>query len=101
MPAVALASQDAQRVGHLGPGHRIGDELNPSGTAVLICAASQAGNEFHVLSDGVVFISTGGEHRVAAEESKGAGDDEVAPQAVPAQATGQERAQVLDGLQSG
>ncbi len=46
-------------------------------------------------------VSADVEHRVAAKQPEGAGDDEVAAEPVPAETAGQEGAQVLDRLKCG
>lgn len=101
MPAVALAAEYAQGLGHLGPGDRVGDVLDAIGQPVVASVAAQAGDELHVLPHRCVLVAAGGDRRLAAEEPERARDDEVAPQAIPPQAPGQEGALILDGLDPG
>ena len=99
VPAVALAAEDPQASRDLGPGDRVRDEQDAVAPVAPARQAAHAHDDLHVLADGLVHVAAGGDHRLAPEEAERAGDHEVAAEPVPAEPAGEERAQVLDGLQ--
>ena len=98
VPAVALARQHPQRGRRLGPADGVGDEHDAVVLAPLAAVAVQAHDELGVLADGRRVVAARVDHGLAAEQAEGAGDDEQRADARPADAAGQERAQVLDDL---
>jgi hypothetical protein len=61
----------------------------------------QVRHQLHVLSDGIPCIATHRLDELAGEEAERAGDDEQAVDAVPADASDQKGAEVLDHLHRG
>jgi hypothetical protein len=101
VPAVALAAEHGQRLGHLGPGHGVGHEGDPVGAPPLVGVAPQPDHQLHVLAHGVVGVAADAAHRLAVEEAEGAGDDEVPAEPVPAEPAEEVGAEVLHRLDPG
>ena len=100
MPPVALAPQDRQRLGDLGPGHGVRDELHDRRRPAR-AGGPQPCHQLHVLADRSVQVAAGDQDGLLLEQPEGARDDQVAPQAVPAEPAEQERPQVLHVLHPG
>ena len=100
VPAVPLPPQHGEGAWRFRPGDGIWDELHPSGNPSLVPLPSEPQDELHVLADraGVAACL---KERLAPEQSEGAGDHEVSTEAIPANATEQERPQILDRLEAG
>ena len=101
VPAITLPSQHLHRLGNLSPRHRIRHKSDFAGTAPLVRKPFEPQHQLHILADGVVEVPAGAQHRFASEQTKSAGDDDVAPQAVPSESAEQESPQILDDLHAG
>src|SRR2546425_10297463 len=98
MPALALAREDAARFWDLRPGDGVGNEGDLVADLLPLQVTMQADDEVHVLHHAPRLVPADGVEVLLAEQAERAGDDEAAAEAVPGEATGQERAPVLDHL---
>src|ERR687895_1087642 len=101
MPAVTLAAQHLERGRGLRPGDRIGNKLDPVRPPLLVAPAPQPQDQFYILAHRILGIATGGDDRIPPEQTKSPGDNEIAPQPVPAQPSEQEGPQILHRLDPG
>ena len=90
VPALALAAEDSEQLWGFGPGYRVRDVDHLVWSLRLVSTATKPEHQFYILADGVVSVALDGNDGLAPEEAKGARDDQIPTEQIPAQAPAEE-----------
>ena len=101
LPTVSLASEHPQIFGYLGVAGRIPHEHDFVRFLLFSKVTMYAHHQLHVLSDGGVLIPPDFDSGTPAEKAECAGDDERAPEDVPADAPEEKRPEIFHHLKAG